>query len=35
MEQKLTYIRCGDYFIPDIQLSYILLYNQVTFRMNE
>lgn len=23
MEQKLTYIRCGDYFIPDIQLSYM------------
>ena len=22
MEQKLTYTRCGDYFIPDIQLSY-------------
>lgn len=22
MEQKMTYTRCGDYFIPDIQLSY-------------
>lgn len=22
MEQKVTYTRCGDYLIPDIQLSY-------------
>lgn len=22
MEQNLTYTRCGDYLIPDVQLSY-------------
>ena len=23
MTQNLTYIRCGDYLIPDIRLSYV------------